>query len=214
MPRAPLAVRLAALLHDLGKPQAERSSTAARSAEIDDDGRCKRLRYPTGCASYVTRLVRAHSFPLDDVDELFARRFLREHGDELAFDLVAHKEADLAGSEWGPSGGARRRCAAAPLCSKQERWHPHRLEDLAVDGSDLLELGYSEGPELGRTLEFAARRRGRDPALNTRDAAARARASCLPDAMTVPLLRWEAPGPYEVAFSTRHGGVSEGRTSR
>jgi YfiH family protein len=28
--------------------------------------------------------------------------------------------------------------------------------------------------------------------------------------MTVPLLRWDAPGPYEVAFSTRHGGVSEG----
>jgi YfiH family protein len=28
--------------------------------------------------------------------------------------------------------------------------------------------------------------------------------------MTVPLLRWDAPGPYEVAFSTRLGGVSEG----
>jgi YfiH family protein len=30
-----------------------------------------------------------------------------------------------------------------------------------------------------------------------------------PDAL--PLLRWEVPGPYEVAFSTRRGGVSEGR---
>lgn len=28
--------------------------------------------------------------------------------------------------------------------------------------------------------------------------------------MSVPLLRWAAPGPYEVAFSTRLGGVSEG----
>ncbi len=28
--------------------------------------------------------------------------------------------------------------------------------------------------------------------------------------MTVPLLRWSGPGPYEVAFSTRLGGVSEG----
>lgn len=28
--------------------------------------------------------------------------------------------------------------------------------------------------------------------------------------MTVPLLRWAAPGPYQVAFSTRLGGVSEG----
>lgn len=28
--------------------------------------------------------------------------------------------------------------------------------------------------------------------------------------MTVPLISWDAPGPYTVAFSTRHGGVSEG----
>jgi YfiH family protein len=28
--------------------------------------------------------------------------------------------------------------------------------------------------------------------------------------MTVPLLWWDAPGPYEVAFSMRHGGVSRG----
>jgi polyphenol oxidase len=28
--------------------------------------------------------------------------------------------------------------------------------------------------------------------------------------MSVPLLWWDAPGPYDVAFSTRHGGVSEG----
>jgi YfiH family protein len=28
--------------------------------------------------------------------------------------------------------------------------------------------------------------------------------------VSVPLLSWDAPGPYRVAFSTRHGGVSEG----
>ncbi len=28
--------------------------------------------------------------------------------------------------------------------------------------------------------------------------------------MTSPLIRWDVPGPYEVAFSTRKGGVSEG----
>jgi polyphenol oxidase len=28
--------------------------------------------------------------------------------------------------------------------------------------------------------------------------------------MSVPLIRWEAPGPYTVAFSTRLGGVSDG----
>lgn len=28
--------------------------------------------------------------------------------------------------------------------------------------------------------------------------------------MTVPVIRWDAPGPYDVVFSTRRGGVSEG----
>ena len=28
--------------------------------------------------------------------------------------------------------------------------------------------------------------------------------------MTLPLILWDAPGPYKVAFSTRQGGVSEG----
>jgi YfiH family protein len=28
--------------------------------------------------------------------------------------------------------------------------------------------------------------------------------------MSIPLIRWDAPGPYTVAFSTRLGGVSEG----
>ena len=28
--------------------------------------------------------------------------------------------------------------------------------------------------------------------------------------MSAPLLWWDAPGPYEVAFSTRRGGISEG----
>jgi hypothetical protein len=35
---------------------------------------------------------------------------------------------------------------------QQEAAQPHRLGDLAVDGADLLELGYREGPELGAVL--------------------------------------------------------------
>jgi tRNA nucleotidyltransferase (CCA-adding enzyme) len=116
----------------------------------------------------VTRLVRAHAFPLEDVDELFARRFLREHGDQLAFDLVAHKEADLRGKHLSQA----ELDAAARLRGllEQERVQPHRLEDLAIDGSDLLQIGYSEGPGLGRALDSLLDAVVEDPALNTRDA--------------------------------------------
>jgi tRNA nucleotidyltransferase (CCA-adding enzyme) len=160
-----LAVRLAALFHDLGKPGAT-GDHAERGARIAAAA-MRRLRYPTRLRTHVTRLVRAHAFPLDDVDELFARRFLREHGDELAFDLVAHKDADLRGKRVRRSeldAVARLRELLV-----QERPKPHRLRDLAVDGADLIDLGYSEGPELGRLLDSLLDDVVDDPALNTRD---------------------------------------------
>jgi tRNA nucleotidyltransferase/poly(A) polymerase len=162
---ASLAVRLGALLHDAGKPGGD-GDHAERGARLADQA-LGRLRYPARLRTYVTRLVRAHAFPLREVDELFARRFLREHGDELAFDLVAHKEADLRGkrvpqAELDAAARLRR-------LLEQERVHPHRLEDLAVDGNDLLQIGYSEGPDLGRALESLLDAVVEDPELNTRD---------------------------------------------
>jgi len=162
---ASLAVRLGALLHDAGKPGAD-GDHAERGARLADQA-LGRLRYPVRLRTYVTRLVRAHAFPLGEVDERFARRFLREHGDELAFDLVAHKEADLRGkrvpqAELDAAARLRR-------LLEQERVHPHRLEDLAVDGSDLLQIGYSEGPDLGRALESLLDAVVENPELNTRE---------------------------------------------
>ena len=52
---------------------------------------------------------------------------------------------------------------------KQERGQPHHLTDLAVDGSDLIELGFAEGPVLGRTLESLLDAVVDEPSLNTRD---------------------------------------------
>jgi tRNA nucleotidyltransferase (CCA-adding enzyme) len=160
-----LAVRLAALFHDVGKPGAE-GDHAQRGARLAGEA-LGRLRYPTRLRSHVTRIVRAHAFPLDEVNELFARRFLREHGDELAFDLVAHKDADLRGKQV-PDEELE---AASRLRSllEQEQARPHRLKDLAVDGSDLIELGYPEGPELGQALESLLDAVVEDPDLNTRE---------------------------------------------
>jgi tRNA nucleotidyltransferase (CCA-adding enzyme) len=163
---APLTVRLGALFHDSGKPGAN-GNHAERGARLTDQA-LARLRYPSRLRTYVTRLVRAHAFPLDHVDELFARRFLREHGDELALDLIAHKEADLRGKRVPPEELE----AAARLrrLLEQERTQPHRLDDLAVNGNDLLELGYTEGPALGRALDALLDAVVDDPALNARDA--------------------------------------------
>ena len=153
----------------LSRPrQAERERRPCRAWREDRVRGDAQAALPDSAADVRRRvIVRAHAFPLDGVDELFARRFLREHGDELAFDLVAHKEADLRSKQLPQSeldAVARLRALL-----EQERSKPHRLEDLAVDGSDLIELGYSEGPKLGRALESLLDDVVEDPTLNTRD---------------------------------------------
>ena len=163
---ASIAVRLAALLHDAGKPGTDIREHAQRGARLANEA-LGRLRYPARLRTYVTRLVRAHAFQLEDIDERFARRFLREHGDELAFDLVALKEADLRAKEvpqsWHDAAARLRRLL------EQERAQPHRLEDLAVDGTDLLQLGYTQGPALGRALDSLLDAVVDQPSLNTRE---------------------------------------------
>jgi tRNA nucleotidyltransferase (CCA-adding enzyme) len=148
---ASLPVRLAALFHDLGKPEADETgeSHAQVSARIAGDV-LARLRYPTRLRRHVVYLVAEHAFHLDDVNELFARRFLREHGDELARDLVDHKEADLCAKN--VSGEELEAVARLRTLLDQEKSNPHRLADLEVDGADLLALGYREGPQLGAAL--------------------------------------------------------------
>jgi tRNA nucleotidyltransferase (CCA-adding enzyme) len=162
---ARLAVRLGALLHDLAKPHADddHAEAGARLAA----GVLRRLRYPNRLRTEVTRLVGAHDFALDHVDELFARRLLREHGDQLAFDLVTHKEADLRTKNVPPE--ELEAVARLRTLLERERSQPHRLADLAVDGDDLLELGFTEGPEVGRTLESLLDAVVEEPELNTRD---------------------------------------------
>ena len=162
---ASLTVRLGALFHDLGKPGAD-GDHAERGAALAAKA-MRRLRYPTHLRSRVTRLVRAHAFPLEGIDELFARRFLRAHGDELAFDLVSLKEADLLGKQ--VPGSELEAVANLRALLEEQRSQPHRLTDLAVDGADLLELGYVEGPELGRALESLLDAVVDRPELNTRN---------------------------------------------
>ncbi len=165
---APLGVRLACLLHDLGKPEADREGTshAAVGARLADRI-LERLRYPTRVRQHVARIVAGHSFQLvAPIDGLLARRFLAEHGDELALDLIGHKAADL-GAKQVPE---HELAALATLRRyvEEERSQPHRIGDLAVTGDDLQALGFRESPELGRALQALLDEVVDDPARNER----------------------------------------------
>jgi tRNA nucleotidyltransferase/poly(A) polymerase len=160
---------LAALLHDLGKPEADR--TGADHAELGARVAAttlRALRYPTRLQQEVTQIVRAHAFRVEEEwDGRAVRRFLARHGDERARRLVALKRADLAAKVVEPGELAGLDALAAGLDS--EAGSPHRLADLAIDGSDLIAAGHREGPALGATLHRLLDAVLDDPDLNERD---------------------------------------------
>jgi tRNA nucleotidyltransferase/poly(A) polymerase len=167
---ATLRVRLATLLHDLGKPHAALPEHAAAGAEIAD-AVLARLRYPNELRRRVVELVRIHPFWIETGDALEARRLLARHGDELTLDLLEHWRADLTGRDETPRRAEKlRRLARFRAVVEAEQSSPHRLRDLAVDGDDLLTLGYREGPAVGRTLRELLDEVVEDPARNEREA--------------------------------------------
>jgi tRNA nucleotidyltransferase (CCA-adding enzyme) len=177
-----LAVRLAALLHDLGKPVVAWRGGDGRlhfygRAKGDPNheqvggqiaGRVlRRLRYPNDVRARVVRIVRYHMLDIGKGDALRARKLLAKHGDGLALDLVDHKEADLRGKP--DSERELEELARFRDVLERERSSPHRLRDLAVNGADLIDVGYRPGPELGRALDRLLHEVVGDPSLNRRD---------------------------------------------
>ena len=165
---ADLEVRLAALLHDVGKPEADatgasHSEVGARHATVV----VGRLRYPVHVQRRVARIVAAHSFRLDDpVDDRRARRFLAVHGAELAADLIVHKRSDLSTKE--VSATELERVAQLEQAVQRALGLPYRLQDLVVDGVDLATIGLGEGRAVGDMLQLLLDEVIDDPAHNDR----------------------------------------------
>jgi tRNA nucleotidyltransferase (CCA-adding enzyme) len=184
---APLRVRLAALFHDLGKPHVAWRGKDGRlhyyakpgfsDRSHEDVGAelagaaLRRLRYPAAVQSGVRRIVRWHMLDPGKGDGLRARRLLARHGDELALDLVDHRIADMRGKrapgETEPNADVER-LEAFRRVVERERSSPHRVADLAVDGNDLIALGFRPGPGLGHALQKLLQEVVREPELNTR----------------------------------------------
>jgi tRNA nucleotidyltransferase (CCA-adding enzyme) len=161
-----LAVRLAALFHDVGKPvDPDPLGHARLGARIAGDV-LGRLRYPARLVRRVVAIVREHPFRVEDLPRTAreARHFLVRHGDRLAFDLVAHRRADLRAKGRDASAVDELRALL-----EGELGSPHRLRDLAVDGDDLIELGIPPGPKLGRALAELLALVVDDPGMNTRE---------------------------------------------
>ncbi len=178
-------VRLAALLHDVGKPPTFSDGHFLGHDTVGADmaiAILDRLHAPRSVRERVGNLVRQHMFSYEPAwSDAAVRRFIGKIGVETLDELFDLREADNVGSglrrDAGGLGELRERVAAELAADTVlDR------NDLAVDGHDLIgELGLPQGPRIGRILDQLLDRVIADPALNDRPTLLLLAASLLED---------------------------------
>ena len=142
---APKEVRLAALLHDVGKPYCcfKYGTPHAHPAEGETlaNAILCRLKVPNKEIDTVSKLVRWHMRDFDcRMSENKLRRFLVQHYPFLPA-LLAVKQADFSACMDNLSVAPTCKRWKALLAKMQDEGVPFTLRDLAVKGDELITLG-------------------------------------------------------------------------
>lgn len=157
-------LRLAMLLHDIGKPETETVDEegithfhrhAAVSAELAE-AVLKRLKFDNETIRMVRKLVLYHDYGNGVEPNMAAvRRAVSKIGEDAFSGLFAVKRADvMAQSGYLRQEKLERLDQWQKLYGKvMEQGQCVSLKDLAITGTDLIAAGWKPGRELGETLQ-------------------------------------------------------------
>jgi len=155
------AVRLAAFLHDVGKPRTKNGegpdSTfygheivgAKMTAQI-----LEKLKFPKKDIEKITKLVRYHLFyyNVDEVGESSVRRLVRQVGPENIEELLEVRMADRIGS--GVPKAEPYKLRHLKYLIEKVSQDPISVKMLKVTGNDIMEiLKIKPGPKIGMVLD-------------------------------------------------------------
>ena len=174
-------LRIAALLHDVGKPRSRAFSDKTQDWTFYDHDRigaeiadpiCARLRFSTEERHRIVALVRHHLFHYDSWSDAAVRRWIRRVGKERIEDLYALNEADIRGK--APEIDEESLLPLSALKAHVEKVLAEgaalSTRDLAIDGNVLMkDLGLPRGRIIGEILSALLEDVIADPALNTRE---------------------------------------------
>ncbi len=169
-------VRLAALLHDIGKPRVKKGeypSATFYQHEIVGAKMTKeiltRLKFPKNTVDKVTHLVRYHLFYYDigKVTEAGVRRFIRRVGLDNVKLLIQLRMAERKGS--GVPKAKPYRLRHFEYMIDKVKKDPINVSMLKVDGYDVMKvLNIGPGPKVGLILSALLEEILTDPTLNER----------------------------------------------
>ena len=153
-----LTVRMAALFHDVAKPQAKREIDGGATFYGHEDYGARvarkvleRLRYSNDFVDQVVILIDRHMFTTD-VSDKGMRRLIRKVGQGLVFDLLDLRRADVIGQGMGGKTEDVDEFEQR-IRAELERKPPFGLGDMALNGDDLMrEFGIEPGKLVGEIL--------------------------------------------------------------
>ena len=154
-------LRLAALFHDCGKPDCfsldEKGvghfySHASISAHKANEA-LLRLRCDNATREKVVKLVKIHDSPIEP-DSKTVKKKLQKYGEGIFFDLIKLQRADNMGLSpdylFRQDTYNRLEEIARQIIEENQCFS---LKDLAVNGTDMIELGL-KGKDIGNALDF------------------------------------------------------------
>ncbi len=176
-----LTLRLAALLHDVGKPMTRGTAPDGRptfyghekvSAQLTREI-LARLKLPNAVIKDVSHLVEHHMFNYqEEWSDAAVRRLIARVGEASIRDLVALRRADQVGmcrenARHFPEGLAEFTRRVDEVLSSGKAFTVSRL---AIDGRQIMsELGLPPGPQVGIILNELLQSVLEDPALNEKE---------------------------------------------
>jgi poly(A) polymerase/tRNA nucleotidyltransferase (CCA-adding enzyme) len=170
-----LVVRMASLLHDVGKPRSKRGEGPDSTFYNHDAigatmtvALLNRLHFSRDFVSRVSHLVRHHLFyyNVGEVTEAGVRRFIARVGEDCIDDLFKVREADRIGS--GVPKAIPYKTRHLQFMIDKVRRDPISVKMLAIDGADVMRiLSIAPSVRIGTILSILLEEVLDDPTLNT-----------------------------------------------